>query len=69
MLFLLFSFGCSRDTTLQNDFTPNLTSEVSSDLYFEFCDSLDDKLSVVSEEESDVIFYNFQKKYLATSKD
>ena len=66
MFFLLFSFGCSRNTIPPNDFTQNSTGKVSSDLYFEVCNSLDDKLSAVSENESDTIFYNFQKKYLAT---
>ena len=58
VIVILFSsvilFGCDRNVSSQNDF-------VQDAINFD-CNSVEAKLSVATRDESDVIFYDFQKK-------
>ncbi len=57
--------GCDREIASQNELIRNATNEMSLEHHFDICNSLEIKLSSVSKDKSDKIFYDFQKKYIA----
>lgn len=60
-------FGCDRENASQNEITLSAIDEVPLEHHFDICNFLEIKLSAAPRDDSDAIFYDFQKNILQSS--